>query len=54
VGTQTDNLVHLINRSTLSDSSTLAPNLTAAPGLTVTFGSPVPVNLLVQKPRKTT
>ena len=54
VGTQTDNLVHLINRSTLSDSSTLAPNLTAAPGLTVTFGSPVPVNLLVQKPRRTT
>jgi hypothetical protein len=54
VGTQTDNLVHLINRSTLSDSSTLAPNLTAAPGLTVTQGSTVPVNLLVQKPRKTT
>ena len=54
VGTLNDNLVHLINRSTLSDSSTLAPNLTAAPGLTVTFGSPVPVNLLVQKPRRTT
>jgi hypothetical protein len=54
VGTKTDNLVHLINRSTLSDSSTLAPNLTAAPGLTVPAGSPVPVNLLVQKPRKTT
>ena len=54
VGTKTDNLVHLINRSTLSDSSTLAPNLTAAPGLSVGVGSPVPVNLLVQKPRKTT
>jgi hypothetical protein len=54
VGTQTDNLVHLINRGTLSDSSTLAPNLTAAPGLSVGVGSPVPVNLLVQKPRKTT
>ena len=54
VGTLNDNLVHLINRGTLSDSSTLAPNLTAAPGLTVTFGSPVPVNLLVQKPRRTT
>jgi hypothetical protein len=54
VGTKTDNLVHLINRGTLSDSSTLAPNLTAAPGLTVPAGSPVPVNLLVQKPRKTT
>jgi hypothetical protein len=53
-GTAGDNLVHLINRSTLTDSSTLAPGLTAAPGLTVPAGSPVPVNLLVQKPRKTT
>jgi trimeric autotransporter adhesin len=54
VGTQTDDLVHLINRSTLTDASTLAPNLTAAPGLTVPAGSVVPVNLMVQKPRKTT
>jgi hypothetical protein len=57
VGTQTDNLVHLITRgasTTLTDSSTLTPGLTAAPGLTVPAGSPVPVNLLVQKPRRTT
>ena len=54
VGTQTDDLVHLINRSTLTDSSTLAPNLTAAPGLSIPAGSIVPVNMLVQKPRKTT
>ncbi len=49
VGTSGDNLVHLINRSTLTDSSTLAPNLT-----TCTAGVTVPVNLIVQKPRKTT
>jgi hypothetical protein len=48
VGTSGDNLVHLINRSTLTDSSTLAPNLTSP------TGTIVPVNLLVQKPRKTT
>jgi hypothetical protein len=53
-GTAGDDLVHLINRGTLTDSSTLAPNLPAAPGLTVPAGSSVPVNLLVQKPRKTT
>jgi hypothetical protein len=47
-GTTGDNLVHLINRSTLTDASTLAPNLTNAAGATV------PVNLLVQKPRRTT
>jgi len=47
-GTAGDNLVHIINRSTLTDSSTLAPNLTGA------SGSAVPVDLLVQKPRKTT
>jgi LysM repeat protein len=47
-GTTGDNLVHIITRSTLTDSSTLNPNLTS-PG-----GAPVPVNLLVQKPRKTT
>ena len=48
VGTSGDNLVHIINRSTLTDSSTLAPNL-ASPS-----GAIVPVNLIVQKPRKTT
>jgi hypothetical protein len=47
-GTSGDNLVHLINRGTLTDSSTLAPNLTNP------AGTAVPVNLLVQKPRKTT
>ena len=47
-GTAGDNLVHIINRSTLTDTSTLTPNLTGA------SGNPVPVNLLVQKPRKTT
>jgi hypothetical protein len=47
-GTTGDNLVHLINRSTLTDSSTLAPNLTNP------SGAVVPVDLLVQKPRKTT
>ena len=48
VGTSGDNLVHLINRSTLSESSTLAPRLVDL------NGNIVPVNLLVQKPRKTT
>ena len=47
-GTTGDNLVHLITRSTLTDSSTLAPNLTDP------TGAVVPVDLLVQKPRKTT
>jgi trimeric autotransporter adhesin len=48
VGTTGDNLVHIINRNTLTDSSTLTPNL---PGVN---GGVVPVNLLVQKTRKTT
>jgi trimeric autotransporter adhesin len=48
VGTSGDNLVHIINRSTLTDSSTLAPGLVNANGVVV------PVNLMVQKPRKTT
>jgi hypothetical protein len=48
VGTSGDNLVHIINRSTLTDSSTLAPNLTNP------SGAVVPVNLIVQRPRKTT
>jgi hypothetical protein len=47
-GTSGDNLVHIINRSTLTDTSTLAPNLTGA------SGTAAPVDLLVQKPRKTT
>jgi len=46
--TSGDNLVHVINRNTLTDSSTLAPNLTTP------TGASVPVNLMVQKPRKTT
>jgi len=52
--TSGDNLVHLITRSTLTDTSTLAPNLLAAPNQSVPVGTVVPVNLLVQKPRKTT
>jgi hypothetical protein len=48
VGTSGDNLVHIITRSPLTDSSTLAPNLTTP------AGAIVPVNLMVQKPRKTT
>jgi hypothetical protein len=48
VGTSGDNLVHLINRSTLTDSSTIAPLLTNP------SGAPVPVNLISQKPRRTT
>ncbi|HEV2620131.1 MAG TPA: hypothetical protein VGU23_09375, partial [Acidobacteriaceae bacterium] len=44
-GTTGDNLVHIINRSTLTDTGTLAPNLTNA------SGAVVPVDLLVQKPR---
>jgi trimeric autotransporter adhesin len=47
-GTSGDNLVHLITRNTLTDASTLAPSLTNP------AGAVVPVNLLVQKPRKTT
>jgi hypothetical protein len=47
-GTSGDNLVHLIDRGTLSDTSTLAPNLTSP------TGAVVPANLLVQKPRRTT
>jgi len=48
VGTSGDNLVHVITRSTLTDSSTLTP------ALTTPAGAPTPVNLIVQKPRKTT
>jgi hypothetical protein len=52
--TSGDNLVHLISRSTLTDTSTLAPNLLAAPNQSVPAGTVVPVNLLAQKPRSTT
>jgi hypothetical protein len=48
VGTAGDNLVHIINRTSLTDSSTIAPNL-ADPN-----GNPVPASMLAQKPRKTT
>ena len=48
VGTSGDNLVHIIDRSSLTDTSTLAPKLTDP------SGNAVPVNLLAQKPRKTT
>jgi hypothetical protein len=56
VGTSGDDLVHIVTRSgsTAADTSTVAPNLLAAPGQTVPVGTPVPVNLIVQKPRKTT
>jgi hypothetical protein len=48
-GTTGDNQVHIINRSTLTDTGTpLSPNLTNPAGATV------PVDLLVQKPRVTT
>jgi hypothetical protein len=47
-GTTGDNLVHLIGRATLTDTTTLAPNLPNA------SGTIVPVDLLAQKPRKTT
>jgi hypothetical protein len=48
VGTSGDNLVHLINRGTLTDASTIAPQLTNP------SGTVVPVNLIAQKPRRTT
>ena len=47
-GTAGDNLVHIINRSSLTDASTIAPGLTGA------SGNVVPVDLLVEKPRPTT
>jgi hypothetical protein len=56
-GTSGDNLVHLITRSTLTDTSTLAPNLIVSPtlvGPTLPTGTVVPVNLMAQKPRRTT
>jgi hypothetical protein len=46
--TSGDNLVHIVTLSPLADSSTLAPNLTTP------AGAIVPVNLMAQKPRKTT
>jgi hypothetical protein len=53
-GTSGDNRVHIITRGTLTDSSTLAPNLVAAPNQSIPAGTVVPVNLMAQKPRKTT
>jgi hypothetical protein len=47
-GTSGDNLVHLISRATLTDGSTISPKLVDPNGVAA------PVNLLVQKPRKTT
>ncbi len=48
VGTSGDNLVHLITRSSLTDSSTLTPNLQDANGVAQQ------VDFVAQKPRKTT
>jgi hypothetical protein len=47
-GTSGDNLVHLITKSSLTDASTVAPHLNNP------AGAAVPVNLIVQRPRKTT
>jgi hypothetical protein len=48
-GTSGDNLVHIINRTTLTDTKTIAPNLPILNGI-----APVAPNLLVQRARKTT
>ena len=48
IGTSGDNLVHIITHTPLADSSTFSP------GLVSPSGSPVPVDLMTQKPRKTT
>ena len=48
IGTSGDNLVHVITHNPLTDSSTFSP------GLLSPSGSPVPVDLMTQKPRKTT
>ena len=47
-GTTGDNLVHIINRATLTDGTTIAPKLPD------TSGNLVAPNLLVQRPRKAT
>ena len=47
-GTSGDNLIHIITRSTLTDTTTIAPKLVDPNGNVVT------PNLLVQRPRKTT
>jgi len=51
IGTSGDNVVHVISRSTLTDtpSAVIAPNLPSATGAAGTYATP---NLLVQKPRK--
>ena len=51
VGTSGDNLVHIINTGTLTDTKTIAP---ALPSFTGTNGATAVPNLLVEKPRKTT
>ena len=48
IGTSGDNLVHVITHTPLVDSSTFNP------GLVSPTNAPVPVDLMVQKPRKTT
>jgi trimeric autotransporter adhesin len=63
VGTSGDNLVHIINRSTLTDCGfkaggscglgTLVPSI-VNPNLTNPAGTAVPVNLIAQKPRRST
>jgi hypothetical protein len=60
VGTTGDNLVHLIDRANLTDcaqlpaGSCLGSATTLSPKLIGPTGTIVPVNLMVQKPRKTT
>ena len=51
IGTSGDNVVHVINRSTLTDtpSAVIAPKLPSATGAPGTYATP---DLLVQKPRK--
>jgi hypothetical protein len=51
VGTSGDNLVHVINTTTLTDSSQINPALPLGAG---TNGQTVPVNLLAVKPRSVT
>lgn len=48
-GTSGDNLIHIISRTTLTDTKTIAPNLPVVNGTTI-----VTPNLLVQRARKTT
>jgi hypothetical protein len=57
VGTSGDNLVHIINRGTLTDCASQPAGLCGLGSLIPSFLNPnlgAPVNLIVQKPRKTT